>query len=371
MKILVISNCELNPNQGSGYVICGFTAGLRDRGHNLVVLGPEHFLPAPSFSRAKRLRLLVGYTWATISRTVRLKPDLIELWGGPGWLACWFLTKWPGRKFLVISRSNGIEPNKDFVMSQGSFSDLADSAKNLRPTLVEQGFRCADGLVLVSKFDADFALARKYQPTDRILTIENPLPAGWEKPKSSAPKERIIGFVGSWIDRKGADILPGVMRTVLEHSESAKFLLIGVGEKAAGSLASEFGSDRLEIVPQCDRDELKNHYGRMSLLVVPSMYESFGLVIAEAMACGVPVAATPVGFAAALKDQENFFCIKQRSVVPVADLILAILNNEPARQKIACAGQARVRSLEWPLALTTLEKWYLQLRDERGGAGQS
>ena len=53
--------------------------------------------------------------------------------------------------------------------------------------------------------------------------------------------------------------------------------------------------DTVTFAGRIVQDRLPPYYSAADVLVVPSLYESFGLVGLEALACGTPVVATPVG----------------------------------------------------------------------------
>ena len=78
-------------------------------------------------------------------------------------------------------------------------------------------------------------------------------------------------------------------------------LVGGDGPGARSTLAIEAQvrelkiQDRVSIVGRIDPSDLPCYYSAADLLVLPSHYESFGLVVLEALACGTPVLATPVG----------------------------------------------------------------------------
>jgi len=362
MKILLVSNCSLNPNQGSGYVICGFAERMRERGHVVEAYGPEDFIWLPKMRRLKRLRLLLGYTWTALRRTFGGSFNVVELWGGPGWLSILLLSLIPKRSFLLVSRSNGLEPHYSHVMRRKCLFESQDQMRTAKSTLEEIGYRRCDALTLVGKFDEDYATARSYLPFKQILAIENPLEEEWLRQEVDLDRGQVVGFVGTWIVRKGADIFPDAMRLVIKTAPKVRFIIIGVGEESAALLRAEFPDPRkVEIIPGCSRTELRMHYHRMSILIAPSIYESFGLIFAEAMSCGVALIATPVGFAAGLESGVEFSAIESRTSLEVARLITNFLDDDSYRRQIADAGYQRIQSLQWDEATRQIESLYANL----------
>ena len=65
-----------------------------------------------------------------------------------------------------------------------------------------------------------------------------------------------------------------------------------------GQLVSSLGiGDRVHLLGAIEHSQMARYYQKADIVVVSSRYESFGLVILEALACGTPVASTPVGIA--------------------------------------------------------------------------
>ena len=161
MKILIMTNCPLERNQGSGYVICGFADCLRQRGHRVKAFGPDDVILFPSLQATRRLRLFLGYTLKAITEgwDRNCSYDIIELWGGLGWCACLGLTRWRRRPYLVISRSNRLEPHFRQMCNQlqdeWTHKRLLSRLQSFTDSL---GFRHANTLTVVSRYDHGLAL---------------------------------------------------------------------------------------------------------------------------------------------------------------------------------------------------------------------
>ncbi len=113
--------------------------------------------------------------------------------------------------------------------------------------------------------------------------------------------ESIVLYVGRFEAMKGLDRLLRAM-TLLRHHRGIRLVIVGGdGQQAPESkrlkrLIKKW--DIEEVVTFAGRVEhalLPTYYSAADLLVVPSYYESFGMVGLEALACGTPVVSTPVG----------------------------------------------------------------------------
>ena len=97
-----------------------------------------------------------------------------------------------------------------------------------------------------------------------------------------------------------------------------------------------------------DQDTLNDYYSAAEALIMPSDYESFGMVALEAMACGTPVIASEVGGLAFLvQDGVNGYHVPVRDPVALADRISQILNHPEERLQLATHAAETAREYAW------------------------
>jgi D-inositol-3-phosphate glycosyltransferase len=125
------------------------------------------------------------------------------------------------------------------------------------------------------------------------------------------PDDRMVLYVGRIEPLKGLDVLFEAMGRYCQHSQADKahlHLTIIGGDPDASSekmtvemsrlkeLRERYGlEDMVTFRGKQDQDTLPYYYSSAEVVVVPSHYESFGMVALEAMACGTPVVASQVG----------------------------------------------------------------------------
>ncbi len=150
-------------------------------------------------------------------------------------------------------------------------------------------------------------------------------------------------FVGSISIRKGiAYLLEAVKRAAIGALD---LVLIGdVDKDAARVLAKcDMPLRHLGVLP---RAELAEHYSQASVLVLPSIEDGFGLVMAQAMACGVPVIATTnTGAEDLFSDGVEGFIVPIRDGAAIADKIVFLYEHPEVRDAMGAAALARVRAL--------------------------
>jgi D-inositol-3-phosphate glycosyltransferase len=116
-----------------------------------------------------------------------------------------------------------------------------------------------------------------------------------------AQDEFIVLFVGRFAPVKGIKRLMAAM-VQLQHYQRLRLLIVGGGghhtleAKSLLRLSRELSiHDLVTFVGRVEQDRLPPYYSAADVLVVPSHYESFGLVALESLASGTPVVATKVG----------------------------------------------------------------------------
>jgi glycosyltransferase involved in cell wall biosynthesis len=125
-------------------------------------------------------------------------------------------------------------------------------------------------------------------PATRIVIVPNPARVNEVTARPSSSK--YVAFAGRVNAEKGVDVL----LAAAAQMPSVCFKIAGDGPLLQ-SLASEAPAN-IEFLGQLGADQLSEFYRRSRVLVVPSIcLETFGMVVAEAMACGVPVIASRIG----------------------------------------------------------------------------
>ena len=138
---------------------------------------------------------------------------------------------------------------------------------------------------------------------------------------------------------KGIDVL---LRAVAHLEGRFRVLVIGgdgkdLARKAElAALAAELRLlDKITFLDAVPHGELPLYYNAADICVVPSYYESFGLVAVEAMACGIPVIASRVGgLKDTVRDGQTGYLVPWLCPEPFAERLELLLNNETLRRSL-------------------------------------
>ncbi len=167
--------------------------------------------------------------------------------------------------------------------------------------------------------------------------------------------DRAIIFVGRIEPLKGIDRLMMAM-TYLQNGRRPRLLIVGGGENSRNEverlkkLATELQiHDRIEFLGLVKQPDLPLLYSAADVCVVPSYYESFGLVALESLACGTPVVATRVGGAEnIIRHGETGYLVADNEPHSLAEKITLALSESDNNGHLASAMRASLAPFSWP-----------------------
>jgi D-inositol-3-phosphate glycosyltransferase len=108
-----------------------------------------------------------------------------------------------------------------------------------------------------------------------------------------------------------------------------------------------------------DQDTLQYYYSASEIVVVPSHYESFGMVALEAMACGTPVIASETGGLAFLvKDGETGFHVPAVDPEALADRLKLLMEDESLRAKLGEQAAVYAKEFSWSIIVEQILELY-------------
>jgi glycosyltransferase involved in cell wall biosynthesis len=367
MRILTVSNCPALEHLGSGYVIANFARGLRALGHCVDLLQPDDYEVCQSLRpRANSYRQAVGMLLA-VKRALRMQSyDMVEFWGGEAWPATrWLVGSESGRP-MVVQHTNGPEPRYNRMLQEAGVLKLTALQSWHAEKLVPHAFHSPDAIVTVSEYDRLWLTEHDLPQSGRRKAIEVPLPDCLLGRPPKARASRVIGFCGTWLAKKGiAIIIPDITRLLREFTEW-RFLVLGTNSD--DQVRSFFSSDirpRVEVLPMIrDKETLARQYERMEIFVLPSFIESFGVALAEAMACGCAAVITRVGLGASLVDGEHALLLEKAESPHLYESVKRLVLNPGLRQRLGAAAWERVQGLRWDSAVQDLSDTYERWLDD-------
>jgi glycosyltransferase involved in cell wall biosynthesis len=122
----------------------------------------------------------------------------------------------------------------------------------------------------------------------------------------------------------------------------------GVPEAAIRAAFADVCQPYLTVIDRVAEGEVIAAYRAHDVLVLPSSYEGFGMVLLEAMTQRLPVVSTPVGCARSLvRHEETGLLVPPRDAKALADALGRLLDDESLRAALAERAFVSVREMTW------------------------
>ena len=185
--------------------------------------------------------------------------------------------------------------------------------------------------------------------------IPNGVPVEMYAPAIGAAKVpgRIL-FVGRAEPRKGLGVLLQAFALLRRRMPHATLMVAGATRRQV--LETERNGDSLPVdmtgvepLGWVDDDEKVAQFGEAEVLCAPSLAaESFGIVLAEGMAAGVPVVASDLpGYRAVLREGRAGRLTPPGNPVALADALYEVIRDEEERRRLSAAGMVAAAELSW------------------------
>ena len=188
---------------------------------------------------------------------------------------------------------------------------------------------------------------------------------------------RTVIFVGRIEPLKGIDRLMAAVGR-LQNGCRPRLLIVGGGENSRHEierlkkLAAELQlQDSIEFVGLIRHPDLPLFYSAADVCVVPSYYESFGLVALESLACGTPVVSTRVGGAESIiRHGETGYLVSDNEPGRLADNIMRVFSQSDGNGHQAAMKRASLAPFSWEnIAGAVARECHALLDGDTTGAG--
>lgn len=187
------------------------------------------------------------------------------------------------------------------------------------------------------------------------------------------PCEKMLLFVGRIEPLKGLDTLIEAISHMRQSDIRVCLTVIG-GDP--GASPETINSEMARLQSLCEKYSLKDlvaflgkrgqatlpyYYSAAEAVVVPSHYESFGMVALEAMACGTPVVASQVGGLAFLvQDGVTGYTVPVNEPLALADRLTRLVNDPDLKQRMGENAAKLAREYRWENIATKILRVYQQ-----------
>lgn len=271
----------------------------------------------------------------------RIRPDVLHVHSGKGGLL--------GRTAHMVARGKGAvvyTPNASPFRRGGVYES------------VERALcRRTDVVIAVSDSEAAELIEADVARADQVRVIESgidvwafedadALRATGRRSLGCSPHDLLVGSVGRLAEQKAPLDFVAMAERVSRMQPRARFLWVGDGElrRAVEAAVAVAGlSDRFTITGLVA--DVRPYVAAMDVFCLLSLYESFGYATVEAMALEVPAVGTRVpGTIDVLGNGEAGVIVSPGRPTEAAEAVLALLNDQAERHRLARAGRDRTRA---------------------------
>jgi glycosyltransferase involved in cell wall biosynthesis len=172
---------------------------------------------------------------------------------------------------------------------------------------------------------------------------------GWQKDRIKEKlglSAKLIVSVGHFIPRKGFQYLLDAWRQIGKKQDYS-LLIIGGGplRPILEDSIRHAGIDRVELLDFVRPDAVLDYYRCAEISVFPTLYDVWGLVVNEAMACGLPVITTDATIAGLtlVRDGYNGFIVPRAEAAPLAAKLECLMQDDALRKRLALNSLAAIR----------------------------
>jgi len=226
-------------------------------------------------------------------------------------------------------------------------------------------FKRANKILVLSKYTKDMILKKYKIDKSKIIIAPNPIDTDIFLPSRNVHEGIRILFVGRINDpRKNVSMLMHAFNKLAYERRDVELWLVGEEpSENLRNLVSQLGiSGKVKYFKDVPHDEIVNFYQSCDIFALPSYQEGLGIVVLEAMSCGLPVVSTKCGGPEwLLQDRENALMVENNNIDAFASNLLMIVDDMELRLKVGLKARetivekCSIKSIE-PLFVSELQE---------------
>jgi glycosyltransferase involved in cell wall biosynthesis len=228
-------------------------------------------------------------------------------------------------------------------------------------------YRQQDLIIGVSRSVRDFVVGNGISP-EKVKIVPNAIEEEQGtrnkvqiKKVREANRAPVIGTIGNLNFQKGQSYLIDAMAEVVRQYPLATLEIIGEGAERQNheSRIKNHGLEK-NIALMGKQKDVYKHMNHWDLFVLPSVAETFGIVLLEAMSAGLPIIATKIGGVVDIVENgKTAILVKAKDPSALAKAITRLLSDSAKMAALKRAGSQRVKDFAWDKIVLRIEEVYL------------
>ncbi|HEX6331688.1 MAG TPA: glycosyltransferase family 4 protein [Actinomycetota bacterium] len=185
--------------------------------------------------------------------------------------------------------------------------------------------------------------------------------AAEREPAAGLPPGRVVLWVNRLDPQKGFGVAVRAFAHLAGELDDVSLVVAGQGrERDAVGLLSERDRRRVVLLGSVPNEDLPAYHAGADVFVSPALdQESFGIVLVEAMAAGVPVVATDIpGYREVVRNEVDGILVRRNDPDALAAALRRVLEDPDLAAGLARGGRERAREFSWAAVAPRIEAVY-------------
>jgi len=369
MKIALVSPYDFAHPGGVANHICALERHFTKMGHQVKVIAPasravssfgDRFIPIgkprPIPASGSIARITISLRLSSKIKTVldEEKFDIIHLHEPLMPLLCTSVLRLSNVPSVGTFHAFGGKPWYSFGTPIGKL-------------ILKKWFHKLDGKIAVSQPAMEYV--NKHFPDDYTI-IPNGIDAGYFSPDVLPIEEFRDGklnilFVGRLEKRKGLDYLLEAYQQIKPEIPDARLIVVGPGVRLRKKYERRVRRDGLKdvvFVGYAPYRDLPRYYKTADIVCCPAIgWESFGIVLLEAMAVGKPIVASNIeGYASVVNHGTEGLLVPPKNTEKLAQALISLMTDESLRQQMGAKGRLKAVEYDWECVAQRVFDYYLE-----------
>ncbi len=373
MKIALVGPYDFAYPGGVANHICSLESHLTRIGHEVKVIAPAskdiNLFGDRFIAIGKPHPLPTSGSIARVALSLRLRPNVKDVL--------------EEEKFDIIHLHEPLMPSLctsvlrfSCTANVGTFHAFDGSPgygllKPLSTFLLNRLIPRLDGKIAVSQpakqfvskhFPGDYEIIPNGVDTDRFSPDVPPIE------KFCDGKLNIL-FVGRLERRKGADYLLKAYQRVKRDIPNSRLIIVGPGTRLRAKYKKEVKQSGLKdvvFVGYVSYDDLPRYYKTADVFCAPATgWESFGIILLEAMAVGTPIVASNIaGYASLVTHGVEGLLVPPKDDRGLAKALTSVLSDESLRRQLGANGIIEAAKYDWKHVSRRVLDYYIKVHSE-------
>lgn len=363
MKIAQISPYSWDAPGGVQAHIRQLTKRLRGRGHDVLILAPgEHpgfgppgvrIVGRPFHVRANGAVARICFSrrsWRAVGEILRdFQPDLVHAHDPLVTSTSMYATLQTTAPVVATFHSYFAADS----LAGRCFTMLAPFGANVWGRLAQRIAVSEAARVSVTSRMGDDPIRVVPNGTD-VHVFERATPA-------RLPAGRTMLFVGRLEPRKGFPVAVAAFARLAQQYDDLQLIVVGEGvEREVVEMLPRQLRSRVHLLGRVSDQLLPTYYAAADVFVAPALgSESFGIVLVEAMAAGLPIVASDIaGYREVVRHRQEALLVPSGDATALADAVRHLFEHPAQARALREAGRRRAQRYDWDAILVTLENVY-------------